>query len=149
MMNKKIITAFKSVPNCLLLANQLKSWPFYFQDPRIDSLNWKPYSVCFKYWEYAWDCVNAQPKGSCQISYFLNDYIFIPFLQALLYGSCVSQKDNITKHACDKEFQALKACIRQAVSFLGDWSGSLFFLCLISLDIMLDFKPQTSVIMTR
>ena len=61
----------------------------------------------------------------------------------------MSQNDNISKHACDKEFQALKACIRQAVSFLGDWSGSLFFLCLISLDIMLDFKPQTSVIMTR
>ena len=75
--------------------------------------------------------------------------IFLFIFQALLYGSCVSQKDNITKHACDKEFQALKACIRQAVSFLGDWSGSLFFLCLISLDIMLDFKPQTSVIMTR
>ncbi|CAH3162678.1 unnamed protein product [Pocillopora meandrina] len=34
--------------------------------------------------------------------------------EALLYGSCVSQKDNNTKHACDKEFQALKACIRQA-----------------------------------
>ena len=60
------------------------------------------------------------------------------FFQALLYGSYVSQKDNITKHACDKEFQALKACIRQAVSFLSDWSGSFFFLCLISLDIMLD-----------
>ena len=60
------------------------------------------------------------------------------FFQALLYGSCVSQKDNITKHACDKEFQALKDCIRQAVSFLSDWSGSFFFLCLISLDIMLD-----------
>ena len=75
--------------------------------------------------------------------------IFLFIFQALLYGSCVSQKDNITKHACDKEFQALKACIRQAVSFLGDWSGSLFFWCLISLDIMLDFKPQTSVIMTR
>ena len=67
------------------------------------------------------------------------------FFQALLYGSCVSQKDNITKHACDKEFQVLKACIRQAVSFLVDWSGSLFFLCLISLDIMLDFKPQTQL----
>ena len=67
------------------------------------------------------------------------------FFQALLYGSYVSQKDNITKHACDKEFQALKACIRQAVSFLVDWSGSLFFLCLISLDIMLDFKPQTQL----
>ena len=26
------------------------------------------------------------------------------FFQALLYGSYVSQKDNITKHACDKEF---------------------------------------------
>ena len=61
----------------------------------------------------------------------------------------MSQKDNINKHACDKEFQALKTCIRQAVSFLGDLSGSLFFLNLISLDIVLDFKPQTSVIMTR
>ena len=30
----------------------------------------------------------------------------------------MSQKDNITKHACDKEFKALKACIKQAVSFL-------------------------------
>ena len=57
----------------------------------------------------------------------------------------VSQKDNITKYACDREFQALKGCIRQAVSFLVDWSGSLFFLCLISLDIMLDFKPQTQL----
>ena len=64
------------------------------------------------------------------------------FFQALLYGSCVSQKDKITKHACDKEFQALKACIRQAVSFLVDWSGSLFFLCLISLDIMLVLKHK-------
>lgn len=34
--------------------------------------------------------------------------------EALLYGRCVSQKDNITKHACEKEFQALKVCIRQA-----------------------------------
>ncbi|XP_078382810.1 NADH dehydrogenase [ubiquinone] 1 alpha subcomplex assembly factor 8-like [Oculina patagonica] len=34
--------------------------------------------------------------------------------QALHYGSCVSQKENITKHACDKEFHALKACIKQA-----------------------------------
>ena len=67
------------------------------------------------------------------------------FFQALLYGSCVSQKDNITKHACDEEFQALKDCIRQAVSFLVDWSGSLFFLSLISLDIMLVFKPQTQL----
>ena len=66
------------------------------------------------------------------------------FFQALLYGSYVSQKDNITKHACDKEFQALKACIRQAVSFLSDWSGSFFFLCLISLDIMLDCTTNFS-----
>ena len=58
----------------------------------------------------------------------------------------VSQKDSITKHACDKEFQALKACIRQAVSFLVDWQGSLFFLCLISFDTMLDFKPQTQLL---
>ncbi|KAM7427178.1 hypothetical protein ABFA07_021644 [Porites harrisoni] len=33
--------------------------------------------------------------------------------QALQYGSCVSLKENITKHACEKEFQALKACIKQ------------------------------------
>ena len=31
----------------------------------------------------------------------------IYFFQALLYWSCVSQKDKIIKHACDKEFQAL------------------------------------------
>lgn len=37
-------------------------------------------------------------------------------IQAVHYGTCVSQKDNITKYACDKEFQALKACIKQAVS---------------------------------
>ena len=58
----------------------------------------------------------------------------------------MSQKDNITKHACDKEFWALKACRRQAVSFLVDWPGSLFFLCLISFDTMLDFKPQTQLL---
>ena len=50
------------------------------------------------------------------------------------------------KHACDKEFWALKACIRQAVSLLVDWPGSLFFLCLISFDTMLDFKPQTQLL---
>ena len=60
----------------------------------------------------------------------------------------MSQKDNITKHACDKdkEFQALKACIRQAVSFLGDLSGSLFFLNLISLDIMLNFGYHDKIV---
>ena len=67
------------------------------------------------------------------------------FFQALLYGSCVSQKDNITKHACNKEFWAPKACMRQAVSFLVNWSGSHFFLCLISFDTMLDLKPQTQL----
>ena len=50
------------------------------------------------------------------------------------------------KHACDKEFWALKACIRQAVSLLVDWPGSLFCLCLISFDTMLDFKPQTRLL---
>ena len=64
------------------------------------------------------------------------------FFQALLYGRCVSQTDNITNHTCNKEFQALKACIRQAVSFLVDWSGSLFFLCLISLFIMLGLNHK-------
>ena len=57
----------------------------------------------------------------------------------------VSQKDKITKHACDKEFRALEACIRQAVSFLVDWPSSIFFLCLISFDTMLDLKPQTQL----
>ena len=57
----------------------------------------------------------------------------------------VSQEDKITKHACDKKFRALEACIRQAVSFLVDWPSSLFFLCLISFDTMLDLKPQTQL----
>ena len=82
--------------------------------------------------------------SSSSFKYFIF-LIVVVFFQALLYGSCVSQKDNITKHACDKEFQALKDCIRQAVSFLVDWPGSLFFLCLISLDIILVFKPQTQL----
>ena len=48
--------------------------------------------------------------------WFLFNFFSGPSLWMLL----VSQKDSITKHACDKEFQALKACIRQAVSFLVD-----------------------------
>ena len=36
-MSEKITIAFKSVLNCLLLTNYLKSWPFYFQDLRVDS----------------------------------------------------------------------------------------------------------------
>ena len=30
----------------------------------------------------------------------------------------MSQKDNVTKYTCDKEFQALKACIKEVVSLL-------------------------------
>ncbi|KAK7491839.1 hypothetical protein BaRGS_00016858 [Batillaria attramentaria] len=36
--------------------------------------------------------------------------------QALAYGKCVAAKENVTKHVCDKEFQALKECIQNAVS---------------------------------
>jgi len=34
--------------------------------------------------------------------------------QALHYGNCVSRRDNVEKNACEKEFQALKACIKKA-----------------------------------
>ena len=89
-------------------------------------------------------CTTKNLSSSC-FRYFISFKCF--FFQVLLYGSCVSQKDNINKHACDKEFRALKACIRQTVSFLVDWSCSPFFLCLISLGtiMMLDFKPQTQL----
>ena len=36
--------------------------------------------------------------------------------------------------------------VRQAVGFLVKWSGTLFFLCLISFDTMLDLKPQTQLL---
>ena len=36
----QIIAVFKSVPNCLLLTNYLKSWPFYFQNLSVDLLDW-------------------------------------------------------------------------------------------------------------
>ena len=49
MTSKKIIIVFKSVPNCLLLANYLKSWSFYFWDLRVDLLNWKPDLTQFVY----------------------------------------------------------------------------------------------------
>ena len=69
-MSEKIIIAFKSVLNCLLLTNYLKSWPFYFQDLRVDLLNLKPYSVCFRCcWEYAWDCFNPlTPRSDSHVT---------------------------------------------------------------------------------
>ena len=37
-------------------------------------------------------------------------------MQVMAYSQCVLSKDNVSKGACDKEFQALKACIQKAVS---------------------------------
>ena len=52
----------------------------------------------------------------------------IYFFQALLYWSCVSQKDNIIKHACDKEFQAL---IIKPVWATSKFSGRLIRLSIL------------------
>ena len=58
--------------------------PEIFQGLRVDSLNWKPYTVCFWYCsEYAGDCLNAQPKICLQvvldILFPLNGFFFRPF----------------------------------------------------------------------
>jgi len=34
--------------------------------------------------------------------------------KALVYGNCVSQWDNLRKGDCEKEFLALKQCIKKA-----------------------------------
>ena len=57
-----------SVLNLSQIVSSNSQLPEIFQGLRVDSLNWKPYTVCFWYCrEYAGDCINAQPKICLQV----------------------------------------------------------------------------------
>ena len=57
-----------SVLNLSQIVSSNSQLPEIFQGLRVDSLNWKPYTVCFWYCiEYARDCLNAQPKICLQV----------------------------------------------------------------------------------
>ena len=127
----QIIAVFKSVPNCLLLTNYLKSWPFYFQNLSIDLLNWKPYTVCFKYCrEYAWDCFNAQLKSCHQVvlDFLFSWWPYIFFSRPFFIGAVCPRKITLLSMPVIRSFKHLLTSLYRTSS---KFSGRLIRLSIL------------------
>ena len=97
----------------------------------VDLLNWKPYTVCFKYCrEYAWDCFNSQLKSCHQVvlDFLFSWWPYIFFFRPFFIGSVCPRKITLLSMPVIRSFKHLLTSLYRTSS---KFSGRLIRLSIL------------------